>query len=571
MVDEFDLDEYADLFDKAEKKYNLPKGLLYRQAHQESKGDPFAESDAGAQGLMQFLPKTAASLKIDPFDPKQAIEGAGKLMRENLDRYGNVKDAVSAYHGGTDKKQWGAKTKDYVNQILSEKAGLPFVQVAEADTGIKSDAMPESKVKGSEKFRMMQELLNADDDIVASDNKPVSKFKLMEDALNGDDSINENEIAAVGAGKAQKAAIKQDKASISAAEDVVKSLPTGIVKGVNELPKLPGALYKFASEVGTQAGNKLNNMIHPESPYTEAQQAENIKNAGNDTVGNFLNSAPTINELTGGVIPKVAGLSAATIMNPLMGNNLTGSDLRETAKSSDFTGENALHQPQTKAGQVAENIAAAVPQGRVLGMGALPSVAGAAGAQAVEEVSPNNPIAQLVTGAVTGGAGKAVENRFSPKAAVNAEAPTISDNILNQAIKKDNRVHTDVETKLNALGDEAMLADAAGENTRGVAAALANMPGPAKEIAVKALEERHAGQADRIQQAALGNLKVDPDATYHSTVEELVTKRRTESKPLYEKAFEGGSVAPLEKQFEGDFPFPNPIMFSSPESRSFRI
>jgi soluble lytic murein transglycosylase-like protein len=48
---------YAASFAKAEKKYNLPSGLLAGVAHRESNFDPNATSKAGARGLMQLLPK----------------------------------------------------------------------------------------------------------------------------------------------------------------------------------------------------------------------------------------------------------------------------------------------------------------------------------------------------------------------------------------------------------------------------------------------------------------------------------------------------------------------------------
>ena len=44
----------------AESKYGIPPGLLVRQAWQESRFNPNAISPAGAKGLMQFMPATAA-------------------------------------------------------------------------------------------------------------------------------------------------------------------------------------------------------------------------------------------------------------------------------------------------------------------------------------------------------------------------------------------------------------------------------------------------------------------------------------------------------------------------------
>lgn len=111
---------YEELFDAAGRQFNVDPALLRAQMHVESGGNPNAKSEVGAEGLMQIMPSTQKALGVtNANDPKQAIFGAAKLMAENLDRYGNVADAVRAYHGGTDKANWGPKTQAYVSKVLS--------------------------------------------------------------------------------------------------------------------------------------------------------------------------------------------------------------------------------------------------------------------------------------------------------------------------------------------------------------------------------------------------------------------------------------------------------------------
>ncbi|MBS1091047.1 lytic transglycosylase domain-containing protein [Gluconobacter sp. Dm-74] len=82
--------------------------------------DPRARSKAGAVGHMQFMPETARSLGIDPTDPVQSIYGAARLMRENLDRYGNLPDALRAYNAGTDRARWNNdETNAYVGRVAA--------------------------------------------------------------------------------------------------------------------------------------------------------------------------------------------------------------------------------------------------------------------------------------------------------------------------------------------------------------------------------------------------------------------------------------------------------------------
>lgn len=68
---------------------------------QESHGDPNARSRAGAEGLLQFMPKTAAGLHINPYDPVQAWHGAEEMVGRLLQKYGGDRDKTfAAYNWG---------------------------------------------------------------------------------------------------------------------------------------------------------------------------------------------------------------------------------------------------------------------------------------------------------------------------------------------------------------------------------------------------------------------------------------------------------------------------------------
>jgi soluble lytic murein transglycosylase-like protein len=67
----------------------------------ESGFDPYAVSPAGAQGIAQFMPGTAAAYGLrDPFDPESAIEAQARLMSSLLRRFGSVRLALAAYNAG---------------------------------------------------------------------------------------------------------------------------------------------------------------------------------------------------------------------------------------------------------------------------------------------------------------------------------------------------------------------------------------------------------------------------------------------------------------------------------------
>ena len=74
---------YADLFQAAAAKYGVDATLLAAVARQESGFNAKAVSPAGAQGLMQLMPGTAAGLGVtNSFDPAQAVDGAARLLQE---------------------------------------------------------------------------------------------------------------------------------------------------------------------------------------------------------------------------------------------------------------------------------------------------------------------------------------------------------------------------------------------------------------------------------------------------------------------------------------------------------
>lgn len=116
---------YTAQFSAAERKYGLPGGLLSAVAHAESGYRPDAVSSAGAIGLMQLMPDTAKSLGVDPADPAQAIDGAARLLKGELTKYGSVPLALAAYNaGGPAVDRYGGippypETQQYVQKVLT--------------------------------------------------------------------------------------------------------------------------------------------------------------------------------------------------------------------------------------------------------------------------------------------------------------------------------------------------------------------------------------------------------------------------------------------------------------------
>jgi soluble lytic murein transglycosylase-like protein len=117
---------YDSLIADAAQRNGVDPALLKGLIRQESNFDPAARSGAGATGLTQLMPGTAAGLGVsDPSDPAQAIEGGAKYLRQQLDRFGGDEaKALAAYNAGPGAVQrFGgvppyAETQGYVQKVL---------------------------------------------------------------------------------------------------------------------------------------------------------------------------------------------------------------------------------------------------------------------------------------------------------------------------------------------------------------------------------------------------------------------------------------------------------------------
>jgi hypothetical protein len=82
-------------------RWGVPPALMAGQLMAESGFDPNAGSSAGAQGIAQFMPGTAASYGLaNPYDPVAAIDAEAHLMSDLLHQFGSPELALAAYNAG---------------------------------------------------------------------------------------------------------------------------------------------------------------------------------------------------------------------------------------------------------------------------------------------------------------------------------------------------------------------------------------------------------------------------------------------------------------------------------------
>lgn len=126
---------YDGLIQTAAQQSGLDAALIKAVIQAESSCRTDAVSSAGAQGLMQLMPSTAASLGVtNSFDPAENIAGGTKYLRSLIDRFGDVRLALAAYNTGPnrisglnitdadDAAQYAKiseRVRNYVSKVLS--------------------------------------------------------------------------------------------------------------------------------------------------------------------------------------------------------------------------------------------------------------------------------------------------------------------------------------------------------------------------------------------------------------------------------------------------------------------
>ncbi len=116
---------YLDIIRYHANSYRLEEALVKAVIKVESDYQPRIVSKKGAQGLMQLIPETARSLKVNnPFDPSENIRGGSEYLRRMLDLFDNdIELALAAYNSGPNTvKRYGGippynETRNYVKKV----------------------------------------------------------------------------------------------------------------------------------------------------------------------------------------------------------------------------------------------------------------------------------------------------------------------------------------------------------------------------------------------------------------------------------------------------------------------
>jgi soluble lytic murein transglycosylase-like protein len=111
----------------AARRHGIPEDIFLRLVQQESAWNTEAVSHAGALGLAQLMPGTAALLGVDPLDPVANLDGGARYLAQQFRRFGNWRLALAAYNAGPEAVEAHngvppfAETQHYVRVILGSR------------------------------------------------------------------------------------------------------------------------------------------------------------------------------------------------------------------------------------------------------------------------------------------------------------------------------------------------------------------------------------------------------------------------------------------------------------------
>jgi hypothetical protein len=124
LPDRYDDPLYQRFAHKYEGQYGLPTGILDAIRLAGERSNASQVSEAGARSVYQITPPTARGIQrnygFNPLtDADAATHGAAALMAENIARTHDPIKAVQQYHGGLNPKNYGPRTRAYVDRVRS--------------------------------------------------------------------------------------------------------------------------------------------------------------------------------------------------------------------------------------------------------------------------------------------------------------------------------------------------------------------------------------------------------------------------------------------------------------------
>jgi len=364
---------WSDLAAGVEQKLQLPKGLLVGVLTRGERSNADQVSEAGAKTPFQIIEPTrkAAIDKwgIDPYlSPQNAAEVAGRLLQDSLKRNdGNPALAVAEYHGGTNRANWGPRTKAYVARVVgSANAEAPAEAPAPA-------AAPQASGSTFQRALAAQQAPAASTSIA-------NVFKAYESGQMSAEEAADFE-ADVQAGRMMlpRGAALKTPAAAQTAQSQAFELPQAVADAyrLGKMPQderaeldrdLAAGLVKWPGGTEQPQGVALPAAV-PAGTQTPAATAPMVPNTPTGVIDNIIGAGETgLTLATGavggtlGTIGGAAGAGAAAVLNGDFGTKQAADMIEQAAAAG---GQALTYQPRTAAGQQQAQVVGEVMQNAI--------------------------------------------------------------------------------------------------------------------------------------------------------------------------------------------------------------
>lgn len=189
--------QYANQIEYAASLHNIDPNAIAAILQIETNGDPDAVSPAGAIGLGQFMPETAAAYGINPHDPNESILGTAAYLSDLYHSFGSYELAAAGYNAGAGAvQQYGGvppyqETQNYVAKFkglydgATSSVGPASDTASSADAAMRAEKQKQDRLKAAQKesdnlMRSMQNAVASND---GYDHK-TDTLKAMQDILD---------------------------------------------------------------------------------------------------------------------------------------------------------------------------------------------------------------------------------------------------------------------------------------------------------------------------------------------------------------------------------------------------